>query len=171
MINEPVSSPLAPPIIAVAGAIEDHELSRLLHAAVGDAGFTAADVAETLFAPAAVRARGTLLTARDPGTHTLLGMIVLVAPDGAARQIARGVEAEAQVLAVSPEARRQGVGRALVRALMTLALSRGWRNLVLSTQEAMHPAQALYAREGFVRMPGRDWNRTGRRFLVFGIEL
>ena len=54
---------------------------------------------------------------------------------------------------------------------MDRSLARGWRNLVLSTQEAMYPAQALYAREGFVRMPTRDWNRTGRRFLVFGIDL
>ena len=158
-------------VITAEGKIEDNEISTLLRAVYVDAGFTAADVAETLFAPASVRARGTLFTARDPETRTLLGMAVLVPPGGAARQIANDSEAEVHLLAVYPEARRKGVGSALVDALITRARSCGWQNIVLSTQERMHAAQTLYKHKGFIWLADRDWWRSGKRFLVFGMSL
>ncbi len=163
------SSPLTLPVIYVEGEIDDHELSALLRTVYIDAGFTDPDIAEKLFAPAAVRARGTLVTARDPSTQALLGMIILVPPGGAARQIASESEAEVHLLAVSPDARRRGIGRALIEKLIALAFSKGWRNIVLSTQESMHAAQELYSRTGFSRIPSRDWTRAGRRFFAFGL--
>ncbi|WP_168011902.1 GNAT family N-acetyltransferase [Halomonas salinarum] len=52
-------------------------------------------------------------------------------------------------LYVAPEARRQGVGRALMNAARTLAESRGVSQLRLQTQVENHAAKALYASLGW----------------------
>ena len=72
------------------------------------------------------------------------------------------------LLAVSPEARRRGVGRGLVDALIACAAAKGWPRIVLSTQPGMLPAQGLYLQAGFSRLPTRDWSRGPRSFLAFG---
>jgi len=159
--------PFTPATICVDDKVSDEELTALLHRAYVDAGFTDPTVAEKLFAPDAVRARGTIITARDSENGRLLGIVILVAPYGAARQIAVDSEAEMHLLAVSPDSRRQGVGRRLVDTLIELAISREWQRVVLSTQEHMRAAQALYKQAGFSRAPERDWMRADRRFLVF----
>ncbi|HLO93267.1 MAG TPA: GNAT family N-acetyltransferase, partial [Burkholderiaceae bacterium] len=53
-------------------------------------------------------------------------------------------------LFVSPEARRLGVGRALLRAAEDLALERGVARLDLTTARSNARAQALYESEGWV---------------------
>jgi ribosomal protein S18 acetylase RimI-like enzyme len=127
-------------------------------------------VAAQLFDPAAVRARGTLITVRGTARGPLLGMIILVPPGGAASQIAGDTEAEVHLLAVAPEARGRGLGRRLVETVVALARASGWRRLVLSTQESMREAQRLYAQAGFVRVPERDWTRGERRFLAYAMD-
>jgi ribosomal protein S18 acetylase RimI-like enzyme len=156
-----------PLMITADGAATDEELKGLLCSVYVDGGFTDASVAEQIFAGPAVRARGTLITARDPSDGSLLGMVVLVPPDGASRQVAQGAEAEVHLLAVAPSARRQGVGRALVENVVALAAACQCGQLVLSTQESMHAAHAVYERAGFERTPERDWTRAGRRFLTY----
>src|ERR1700754_2823733 len=52
-------------------------------------------------------------------------------------------------LFVSPEARRLGVGRALVRMVVDLARSAGAARVILSTDESNTSAQTLYESEGF----------------------
>ena len=71
------------------------------------------------------------------------------------------------LLAVHPDARKAGVGRALVKELLRFATASGFLELLLSTQDSMHAAHALYESTGFVRLPERDWERAGRRFLVY----
>jgi len=160
--------PLVSTTICADGNVSDTELTTLLGSVYVDGGFTDPTGAEKLFSPAAVRTRGTIITARDPTDGRLLGMVILVPPCGAARQIAFDSEAEIHLLAVRASSRRQGVGRKLVDTVMELASLRGWRSVVLSTQEQMHAAQALYKQAGFFRVPERDWSRAGRRFLAFG---
>jgi len=155
--------------MAVGGQARDDELSALLGAVYVGGGFTDPAVAAQLFDPAAVRARGTLITVRGTRQGPLLGMIILVPPGGAAGQIAGDQEAEVHLLAVAPEARGRGLGRRLVATVVALARASGWR-LVLSTQESMHEAQRLYAQAGFVRVPERDWTRGERRFLAYALE-
>lgn len=53
-------------------------------------------------------------------------------------------------LFVSPEARRLGLGRALLRAAEGLALERGVARLDLTTARSNARAQALYESEGWV---------------------
>jgi ribosomal protein S18 acetylase RimI-like enzyme len=52
-------------------------------------------------------------------------------------------------LFVIPEARRLGVGRALVGMVVDLARSAGAARVILSTDESNTSAQTLYASEGF----------------------
>ncbi|MFG2109794.1 GNAT family N-acetyltransferase [Micromonospora chersina] len=52
-------------------------------------------------------------------------------------------------LFVSPEARRLGVGRALIRRVVDLARSAGAAGVMLSTNESNTSAQTLYESEGF----------------------
>lgn len=58
---------------------------------------------------------------------------------------------EAQVLNVSvvPDARRAGLGRALLRRLLDLAAQRGAEQIFLEVRAGNAAAQALYAKEGF----------------------
>ncbi len=53
-------------------------------------------------------------------------------------------------LFVTADARRLGVGRALLRAAESLALERGVARLDLTTARSNHRAQALYESEGWV---------------------
>jgi ribosomal protein S18 acetylase RimI-like enzyme len=160
--------PLPAPIVSDTLHVEDEEIVALLHTVYVGEGFTDVLVADSLFAPANVRVRGTLFSARDRYTQALLGMIVLVSPGASAKQIATESEAELHLLAVTPLARGFGIGRALVEATLERATVKGWRRVVLSTQATMHSAQRLYRSCGFCRMPERDWGRQGHRFLAFG---
>jgi GNAT superfamily N-acetyltransferase len=51
---------------------------------------------------------------------------------------------------VAPEARRQGVGSALVDAIVDWARQQGLRQLLLDVAERNVPAMLLYARKGFL---------------------
>ena len=161
---------IASPLIVVTGEVADDELVALLRAVYVDGGFTDASLAEKIFVPAAIRARGTMIVARDPVSAALLGIIILAPPGAAVRQIADDSEAEMHLLAVSPHARQQGVGRRLVAALVDRARDNGWEAIVLSTQTSMLAAQRLYIRAGFQRLPARDWSRGTRDFLAFGLS-
>lgn len=155
----------------VGASVTDAELAALLDEVFVEAGHTSPPVAARLFAPDRVRARGTLIAAREAGTGVLLGMVILVAPGAGSRQIARDDEAEFHLLAVHPEARGRGIGRALVDMGLQLARTRGWSQLVLSTQPRMTGAQALYTGAGFARAPDRDWSSATSRYLAFTLQL
>jgi ribosomal protein S18 acetylase RimI-like enzyme len=147
--------------------VSDHELTSLLHQVYVEGGFTPASVAAEMFAAPNVRARGILIAAREQATRALLGSIVLVPPDRPARVIAHEREGELHLLAVMPQARRAGVGSALVRAALRHADALGWPRLALYTQARMHCAQRIYASLGFRRDPQRDFQRGERPFLAY----
>lgn len=67
----------------------------------------------------------------------------LMAPPGA-------TEADVQTLAVSPDVRRMGLGRALMHALLRHARSAGVRDVFLEVRADNSGAQALYTSLGFV---------------------
>ena len=58
-------------------------------------------------------------------------------------------EAEILTLGVVPDARRTGLGRALVDTLQALALEQGARSLFLEVSSNNEPARQLYAACGF----------------------
>ena len=74
-------------------------------------------------------------------------------------------QAEIESLAVSPAARRQGIGRSLCEALMRWARMRGASRALLEVRMSNHTARALYeslgfcevaVRRGYYREPDED---------------
>jgi ribosomal-protein-alanine N-acetyltransferase len=64
-------------------------------------------------------------------------------------------EAEILTLAVAPDVRRAGIGRALVDAAAAHALSLGATRFFLEVSMTNQPAQALYRAAGFVQVGRR----------------
>lgn len=69
-------------------------------------------------------------------------------------------EAELLTLAVAPQARRAGCGRALTQAFVETARSRGALHLFLEVSADNIAAQALYR--------GLGWSEAGRRRGYYG---
>ena len=72
---------------------------------------------------------------------------------------------------VEPAARRSGVGRALVDAVVSWARSRSARRLVLQVTEGNAPAVHLYERAGFVRTQELSPLRPGSSLRVRTLRL
>ena len=66
-----------------------------------------------------------------------------------------GSEADVQTLAVAPAARRRGIGRMLLRALLAEAERRGAGSVLLEVRADNEAAIALYAGHGFERIAVR----------------
>jgi len=115
---------------------------------------------------------GPVLVAADEEHASLLGTVMLqLWPEGGAVVTGPG-EAEIRALAVRPEARGAGVGRALLAAVIARAASLGVRHLVLLTQPGMRAAHHLYDEAGFGRLPDRDWSpEQGLTLLAYGLLL
>ena len=95
-------------------------------------------------------------------------LILIHAAMGSSRRLYKWVPILArEFCVVRPDMRGHGVGRALVRAALTLATKTGARGVVLWTQPTMHAAQLLYQQCGFRRDPGADFSRDRRQFLVY----
>jgi ribosomal protein S18 acetylase RimI-like enzyme len=113
---------------------------------------------------------GPVLVAADESM--LVGTVMLQTwPDGG--ELLRGPgEAEIRALAVRPEARGRGLGRALVSAVIERAARLGVRNLLLLTQPEMKTAHRIYEEAGFARLPDRDRSpEPGVDLLAYGMLL
>lgn len=85
------------------------------------------------------------------------GTIAIVRPEGFALGWAAADETELLTLAVHPDARRRGIGGALLAAFEAAAWEAGARTMFLEVAETNAAALALYARAGLVavgRRPG-----------------
>jgi ribosomal protein S18 acetylase RimI-like enzyme len=98
--------------------------------------------------------------------------VVAVYPPGApGRSVAGPGEAELARLAVAGEARRRGIGRALVLFATDRATGFGAEAVVLWSRPYQTEAHALYESLGWRRVPARDQSdREGRRW-VFRLDL
>ena len=89
---------------------------------------------------------------------------VLLYPPTERDSYGRGQETshpELRLLAVSPEARGLGVGRALVDTCIRRARDSGAKKLGLHTSDYMEVATKLYLKTGFVRAPEADFEAAG----------
>ena len=145
--------------------IANSEISELLTQVYVGGGFTTPEEAVSLFDPAAVRARGVLISARENQQSKLAGFIIVVPPGSPARRLAKDNEAELHLLGVRPEYRRHGLGRILVDAAIENASRLGCSKLILWTQLSMSSAQRLYESSGFVHISNIE--RNGREFKVY----
>ena len=65
---------------------------------------------------------------------------------------------EVRLLAVTPSARGQGIGAALMRECIRRARQAGYSALTLHTTDAMAVAMRMYEKMGFVRAPELDFS-------------
>lgn len=74
-------------------------------------------------------------------------------------------DAEVLTVAVHPDHRRQGIGRALIQDFADRARTRGATNVLLEVAEDNPPARALYAGMGFIKEGIRSnyYKRPGGR--------
>lgn len=92
---------------------------------------------------------GELLLARDQ-TSQPIGCVAMRAIDVRQNQhIARQANCEMKRLYVLPQARGSGLGRDLIKAILTAAKAAGYHAIWLDTLPMMHSAQALYRKLGF----------------------
>jgi ribosomal protein S18 acetylase RimI-like enzyme len=102
----------------------------------------------------------------------ILGTVMLQGWPHGGEVLAGPDEAEIRALAVLPEARGTGLGRALLAAVTERACRVGIRQLVLLTQVNMTAAHRLYETAGFTRLPERDWSpEPGVTLLAYGLTL
>lgn len=96
----------------------------------------------------------------------LPGAFGLLDDEGGGMVLARVAAAEAEILtlAVAPAARRHGLGRALLRAAMAEAATRGAEVMFLEVSASNKAALALYQADGF-REVGRR-----RRYYADGTD-
>ncbi|NLE79845.1 MAG: GNAT family N-acetyltransferase [Rhodococcus sp.] len=88
---------------------------------------------------------------------TIVGSVTIAEPGSRYADVAEPGELEFRMLAVSTDARKQGVGSALVRHVYDVAYERGDQAVVMSTHPDMEDARRVYDRNGFVPAPQRNW--------------
>ncbi|RKT85777.1 Ribosomal protein S18 acetylase RimI [Saccharopolyspora antimicrobica] len=102
----------------------------------------------------------------------LLGTVTVVRPGTTYAEVSRPGELEFRMLAVAPEAMGNGVGRALVQAVIDRAREQGLERVVLCVKDTSESAQRLYRGLGFQRCPDRDWSPVPDvRLLAFGLDV
>jgi len=114
---------------------------------------------------------GTVLVAVDDDGRILGTVMLQPSSHGGEVGVGRD-EAEIRALAVVPGEQGRGTGSTLLRAVIERARREGVTRLVLLTQPEMRAAQHLYEREGFRRLPDRDWSPVpGRTLLAYGLAV
>jgi ribosomal protein S18 acetylase RimI-like enzyme len=102
----------------------------------------------------------------------LLGSLTIAEPGTPYADIARPDELEFRMLAVAKSARGQGVGGALVGAVLDAARAGGYPAVILTTMSTMADARRIYERMGFVHVPERDWHTdSGKPLTVMRLAL
>ncbi|WP_395692535.1 GNAT family N-acetyltransferase [Nocardioides sp.] len=102
----------------------------------------------------------------------VLGTVTIALPGSPWREISTDDEGEFRMLAVSPAARRQGVGETLTAHALDRFRALGFTGVVLSSLAEMTAAHRVYERHGFRRAPERDWSpMPGVHLIAFVKEL
>lgn len=107
---------------------------------------------------AATRAAEAELVVAADESGAVLGTVTWCPVGSPWRELAtRHDQGEFRMLSVLPEARRQGIARALVEWCVERARSERMTEIVMCSLVMMRPAHSLYASMGFVRAPELDW--------------
>jgi GNAT superfamily N-acetyltransferase len=102
----------------------------------------------------------------------VLGSVTFCPLGSLFREIGGDDEGEFRMLAVRPEARGRGVGRALVELCLRRATELGYAGIRMSTMDRMVSAHRVYERLGFTRAPQDDWSPVpGVLLLAYAARL
>jgi ribosomal protein S18 acetylase RimI-like enzyme len=101
----------------------------------------------------------------------VVAVIAVFAPGAPGRAVAGPGEAELARLAVAEDARRSGIGRALVEAAAERARGLGAERIALWSRPYQTDAHRLYASLGYRRVPDRDGEDADGRRWVFVLDL
>lgn len=103
----------------------------------------------------------------------LVGSVALFPPktDAYEGAIAELDYSEIRMLAVTPEARGQGVAAALVYECITRTKAKGFQTIGLHTADFMKSAMKLYERIGFERLPQHDFEPADDGVIVKAFRL
>ena len=105
---------------------------------------------------------GDLLVAANASDGRIVGTASLLRAGSALIRQSQDGEAELRLLAVLPEARRRGIGEALLRESLQRARAWGAPALILDTGPWNERSQRLYRRLGFERLPDRETKPASR---------
>ena len=157
MASPPSPTTTTPMVIRVILPEEHEALGDLIVAAYhGLPGYSArTQYDEELRNVAARSAEAVVLVAVEDGE--LLGGVTYVPGRGPWAEFEDDDAAGIRMLAVPDDARRRGVGRALLMACIDRARYDGRARIVLHSTQFMTAAHRLYAAFGFERAPHRDW--------------
>jgi GNAT superfamily N-acetyltransferase len=160
-------------VITIRGARDDEldTISSLIVDAYAEYAAQMSPDAWSSFASDIANVRGRvadaeLLVAEDDG-H-IVGSVTMFTGWRGAQEGAAGV----RLLAVPPEHRGGGVGRALLEACIARARETGKHRLVMTTTQEMGVLRDLTERMGFARDPGLDHQPApGVRFQGYALDL
>jgi ribosomal protein S18 acetylase RimI-like enzyme len=113
----------------------------------------------------------TVLVAVDDADGRVVGGVSYVPGPGPWADRAQDDEAEFRMLVVDPEHQRLGIGEALVRRCIELAVAGQRARLILLTEASMTSAHRIYDRLGFVRTPERDWDHPSVHLMAYILDL
>jgi GNAT superfamily N-acetyltransferase len=117
-------------------------------------------------------AQATIWVAERDGR--IVGSVTLAVAGEPYADIALDDELEFRMLVVDPAVQRSGAGQALVEAIIAHARSLdGIRAVALTTGRTWESAHGLYRKNGFRRVPERDWfvPDTDIKLLVFRLDV
>jgi ribosomal protein S18 acetylase RimI-like enzyme len=151
----------------------EHEtLGEITVAAYRDVGETQESYYAELRDVATRAARAAVLVAVEEGSGRVLGGLAYDPGTGPYAEGDFGDAATFRMLAVAPEERGRGVGRALVQAALVQARFDGRPAVGIFTRPFMAAAQRLYESLGFVRAAGSDWEfEPGEWLLAYRLDL
>jgi GNAT superfamily N-acetyltransferase len=123
-------------------------------------------------ADARSRAAAAELWVAVDGDDRLLGTVTIALPGTEYAEVSRPGELEFRMLAVDPDASGRGIGGTLVRAVIDRARELGLPRVVLCGQDRMKSVHRVYERQGFRRLPDRDWDPLPDVHLIgFALDL
>ena len=164
--------PLDPAAISVVPARSEHfaEIGRMSADIYVNEGYALPSQRKWLEDVAGRAGHGAMFVALEAGRR-VLGSVMLAKPPSPLSELSGPGEADVRLLIVARFARGQGVGSALMRAVIARGREESLTALVLWTQATMESAQRMYERLGFKRFPALDKATPVRTFLTYRYEL